>query len=91
MLKRAQRLAEEKKRAASKATCAKRVTSKDFSLRESPLTRALAFDVGRGAAAAGMQKISAAAVAEAGKWNVHRSNSVIYYRQPNISLLLIRT
>ena len=77
MLKRAQRLAEEKKRAAAQAPTAKRASSKDFSLKESPLTRALAFNVGRGAPASGMQKISAAAVLESGKKNVHRSNSVI--------------
>ena len=89
MLKRAQRLAEEKKRAAAQAPTAKRVTSRDFSLRESPLTRALAFNVGSGSSAAGMQKISAAAMAESGKGNVHRSSSVVSDKQPNLNWLFV--
>ena len=72
MLKRAQRLAQSQKKTGSEQPPRRRVTSKDFSLRDSPLTRILAFNVGRGDAASGMQKVSAAAVAESGLDNVHR-------------------
>ena len=86
MLRRAQRLSQEKKRAASQAPAAKRVSNRDFSLRESALTRVLAWNVGRGASASGMQKISAAAVEESGKRNVHRSYLVKYSRKPSLRL-----
>ena len=79
MLKRAQRLAESQSKAGShEKPSRRRFSSKDFSLRESPLTRILAFNVGRGGAASGMQKISAAAVAESGESNVHPSGFVAH-------------
>ena len=84
MLKRAQRLSQEKKRAAAQTPGARRVTNRDFSLRESPLTRVLAWNVGRGAPAAGMQKVSQAAVAESGKKNVHRSYLLALRRSPKL-------
>ena len=73
MLKRAQRLAQAKERAASREARPKAATNADFSLRASPLTRALAWNVGRGQAASSMQRIAAAAVHESGLQNVNRS------------------
>ena len=70
MLKRAQRLAEAKRKACSEKRPPKPAASRDFSLKESPLTRILAFNVGRGQAASNMQAVSKAAVSEAGIGNV---------------------
>ena len=78
MLKRAQRLAQEQARSASSSEkpASRRASVADFSLKESPLTRALAWNVGRGQAASDMQRISHAAVLESGVKNVHKRTSV---------------
>ena len=87
MLKRAQRLAAQQKRAASDKPCPKPVSSKDFSLRDSPLTRVLAWGVGRGQSASGMQRVSAAAVAESGVANVHKSGLLAHYSFPKAGVV----
>ena len=70
MLKRAKRLAEAKQRSSAEKRPQRPAVSKDFSLRESPLTRVLSFSVGRGQAASSMQRVAQAAVSEAGVGNV---------------------
>ena len=78
MLKRAKRLAEQQQRAASEQPHVKPASSKDFSLKSSPLTRVLAWGVGRGQPASGMQRVAAAAVRESGVQNVHKRASLAY-------------
>ena len=92
MLKRAQRLAQEQSRSAASSSekpSPRRVSSPDFSLKESPLTRALAWNVGRGRSAADMQRISAAAVLESGVKNVHKRSSVANRSQVQASFAVL--
>ena len=51
----------------------KQSSSKDFSLRQSPLSRLLAWNVGRGHSASSFQKVAAAATSESGVNNVSKS------------------
>ena len=71
MLNRAKRLAEARNVASGKKPI-RRPTSADFSLRESPLSRVLSFQVGRGQAVSSMQAVAKAAVTEAGSRNVSK-------------------
>ena len=82
MLKRALKLAEAKKKAETTKPAAKRPSPADFSLRESPLTRVLCFQVGRGQAATTMQNIAQAAVSEAGAGNVSKSSCAACVAKP---------
>ena len=77
MLQRARRLAQERDRATASVPKPKAASVNDFTLRGSPLTRTLAWGVGRGQPASSMQKVAAAAVAESGVGNVNRSFSSI--------------
>ena len=79
MLKRVQRLAEAKRKAAAQKPLPKAPRMSDLSLRESPLTRALCFQVGRGQAATTMQAVARAAVSEAGAGNVSKSSCAAYH------------
>ena len=72
MLKRAQQLAQKKRQLAPELP---KCSSSDFSLKSSPLTRQLAWNVGRGSAAGMMQKLASAAVSEAGPRHVSKSPS----------------
>ena len=84
MLKFAKRLGLQKAQAEAKARAGqqqtpdagnpKRSSSKDFSLKESPLSRLLAWNVGRGQAASSFQKLAAAATSESGVSNVSKSS-----------------
>ena len=82
MLKRALKLAEAKKKAETTKPAAKRPSPADFSLRESPLSRVLCFQVGRGQAATTMQNIAQAAVSEAGAGNVSKSSCAACVAKP---------
>ena len=77
MLRRATKLAQERDRATASGSKPRPATVNDFTLRGSPLTRTLAWGVGRGQPASSMQKVAAAAVAESGERNVNRSFSPI--------------
>ena len=75
MLKYAIRLAKKSEASGEQPTRPK-ARSTAFSFRESPLTRALSKNVGKGQAAHDMQRVAEAAVCESGEKNVTLSRSV---------------
>ena len=78
MLKRARKLAEERARTTTASGSRPKAASvNDFTLRGPPLTRTLAWGVGRGQPASSMQRVAAAAVAESGERSVNKSVSSI--------------